>query len=237
MGIVNLHVSTDIVLFTTRDIDCSDNRKVAKKGLQVLLIKRDTEPHKNLWSLPGGLILADEGLLDSAKNVLLRKTGIKNVSIEQIGAFGDVKRDSRSRAISIAYMALVNSETIEKEFKEDIKESKWFWIKDLEDVNIVSEDGEVIEQLAFDHKEIIKDALGILIHKVGYTNIALKLLPELFTIKEAQLVYEAILDKSILNFRRKLGDMVLETDDFREGKAHRPAKLFAINKIWKENKF
>ena len=53
-------------------------------------------------------------------------------------------------------------------------------------------------------------------------------LPEKFTLNEVQKVQETILDISILpaNFRRKINDYVIETDEYTQGAGHRPARLF-----------
>ena len=63
-------------------------------------------------------------------------------------------------------------------------------------------------------------------NKIEYTPIAFNLLPRLFTVKELQYVYEAIMGTEILNFRRKMSDMIVETDEVIEGKPYRPAQIF-----------
>ena len=46
-------VTNDIIIFTTTDKEEDNFRKVAKKGMQVILIKRDYYPYKEKWALPG----------------------------------------------------------------------------------------------------------------------------------------------------------------------------------------
>ncbi|WP_282943555.1 NUDIX domain-containing protein [Paenibacillus sp. RC67] len=89
--------------------------------------------------------------------------------------------------------------------------------------NIVSNDG-----LAFDHAKIIAYAIERLRGKVNYTDIALHLMPKLFTLTELQQVYEVILDKELLKaaFRRKVVDLVTETDHYTENAGHRPSRLY-----------
>ncbi|MFF3926557.1 NUDIX hydrolase [Paenibacillus lactis] len=91
------------------------------------------------------------------------------------------------------------------------------------DYKIVSNDG-----LAFDHAKIIACAIERLRGKVNYTDIALHLMPELFTLTELQQVYEVILDKDLLKaaFRRKVADLVAETDHYTENAGHRPSRLY-----------
>jgi ADP-ribose pyrophosphatase YjhB (NUDIX family) len=91
------------------------------------------------------------------------------------------------------------------------------------------------EELAFDHYKIIDCAIDRIRNKVEYTPIALNLLPRLFTVKELQNVYEAIMGREILNFRRKMESMIVETDETIEGKPFRPAKVFKFNEKWEHN--
>lgn len=88
---------------------------------------------------------------------------------------------------------------------------------------IVSNDG-----LAFDHVKIIACAIERLRGKVNYTDIALHLMPKLFTLTELQQVYEVIMDKELLKaaFRRKVADLVAETDHYTENAGHRPSRLY-----------
>lgn len=94
------------------------------------------------------------------------------------------------------------------------------------DYSIVSNDG-----LAFDHAKIIACAIERLRGKVNYTDIALHLMPKLFTLTELQQVYEVILDKELLKaaFRRKVADLVTETDHYTENAGHRPSRLYRRN--------
>lgn len=91
------------------------------------------------------------------------------------------------------------------------------------DYKIVSNNG-----LAFDHAKIIACAIERLRGKVNYTDIALHLMPELFTLTELQQVYEVIMDKELLKaaFRRKVADLVAETDQYTENAGHRPSRLY-----------
>lgn len=85
--------------------------------------------------------------------------------------------------------------------------------------------------IAFDHAKIIAYALKRLREKIEYTPIAFSLLPELFTLTQLQQVYETILNKELLkaNFRRKIADMVTETNEYKKDAGHRPSKLYRFN--------
>ena len=94
------------------------------------------------------------------------------------------------------------------------------------DYAVVSNDG-----LAFDHAKIIAFAIERLRGKVNYTDLALHLMPKLFTLTELQQVYEVILGKELLKaaFRRKVADLVTETDHYTENAGHRPSRLYRRN--------
>jgi ADP-ribose pyrophosphatase YjhB (NUDIX family) len=104
-----------------------------------------------------------------------------------------------------------------------------------------AEKREIVESggIAFDHAKIIEYGIERLRRKIEYTDIAFNLMPELFTLTELQQVYEVILGRELLkaNFRRKVADMVLETDNLTKDAGHRPSKLYRYNPDWKEKEF
>ncbi|MGL5149330.1 MAG: NUDIX hydrolase [Clostridium sp.] len=263
-------VTNDVLIFTTCDKEEENTRKVPRKGLQVLLIKRDEYPHKGSYAIPGGFVSIKEGLEEGAIRKLKEKTGIDRVYIEQLYTYGEVDRDKRTRVITVSNLALLEKDLLNS--SEVIGE--WFWI-DKELYETIDGEDEIIRtyyitlreensnkiikykviektdksllrnkkyiyekqdesnlEIAFDHIKILNDGIGRLRNKVEYTPIAFSLLPRLFTVKELQYVYEAIMGKEILNFRRKMGDMIIETDEKIEGKPYRPAQVFKFNKNW-----
>lgn len=85
---------------------------------------------------------------------------------------------------------------------------------------------------AFDHAKLVTCAILSLRQQAeGDGKIVFDLMPEVFTLTELQKAFEIILDKKLLvaNFRRKMADYVIETDQIMEGAGHRPAKLFKRN--------
>jgi 8-oxo-dGTP diphosphatase len=270
-------VTNDIIIFTTDDKEEGNLRKVPKKGVQVILVKRNDYPYKDKWALPGGFVDINESLEEGAKRKLKEKTGIDNVYTEQLYTFGDVHRDKRTRVISVGNMALVEKSSIRFQEEDSLKKSEWFWIdktlistKKLEQyienrhlLSLKSNDGNIVmnyevteeigrdifrrkestyklldnstEELAFDHFKILDYGIDRLRNKVEYTPIAFNLLPRVFTVKELQNVYEAIMGREILNFRRKMGEMIIETEEKIEGKPFRPAKVFKFNENWEHN--
>ncbi|MSR86521.1 NUDIX hydrolase [Candidatus Woesearchaeota archaeon] len=203
-------VTVDIVIFSMHDHE-----------LKVLLIKRDIQPYKGGWALPGGFVHIDEDLEVAAKRELLEETGVKDVYLEQLYTFGDPKRDSRGRVITIAYFALIKSEGQRLDPKTDVSEANWFSAYQP-------------PKLAFDHSKILEYALKRLQWKLEYTTVAFQFLQDKFTLTELQKIYETILHKKFdkRNFRKKIFalDIVEDTGDILEGMAHRPAKLYKCNK-------
>ena len=90
------------------------------------------------------------------------------------------------------------------------------------------------KHIAFDHALAISYGIERLRNKIEYTDIVFNLMPEEFTLTELQQVYEVILDTELLkaNFRRKIQDMVQETNNYTRDKGHRPSKLYRFNPHW-----
>jgi 8-oxo-dGTP diphosphatase len=102
--------------------------------------------------------------------------------------------------------------------------------------NLTKIEKRIIESngIAFDHAKIIHYGIERLRNKIEFTDIAFNLMPEIFTLTELQQVYEVILDKEILkaNFRRKISNMVIETNEYKKNAGHRPSKFFKFNPNW-----
>ena len=163
--------------------------------LKLLLQKRDFEPYKGAWSLVGGFVKENEAVDDTAKRVLTELTGIKDLYMQQVGAFGNLNRDPGERVISVAYYALIN---IDKYKKDLIDKHNAYW-----------EDITNLPELYFDHNEMINKAHELLKQKVSREPIGFNLLPSLFTLNQLQTLHEAILGEEIdkRNFRKKVKDM------------------------------
>ena len=214
-------LTTDIVLFRVKDLTSKSPRKYAEKDLQVLLVKRENEPQKGVWSLPGGFVEIDEEIFDNVKRKLKEKTGVEgDFYIEQLYTWGDIDRDSRGRVISVSFMGLCNEDTYTE--KNVGRVTGWFSVKEI----FQGKFGD----LAFDHKKIICYAMERLKGKIEYTDIAFNLLPTNFTMRECQNVYELILNKHIDNFRRKVNEYVESTGEFKQGTQFRTAELYRVNK-------
>ena len=119
--------------------------------------------------------------------------------------------------------------------EDDILSSTVKIVKTVEN-RVTKIEREIIESegIAFDHAKIIEYGIERLRNKIEYTDIAFNLMPELFTLTELQQVYEIILDTELLkaNFRRKISDMVIETNEYTKDAGHRPSKLFRFDPNW-----
>jgi ADP-ribose pyrophosphatase YjhB (NUDIX family) len=93
--------------------------------------------------------------------------------------------------------------------------------------------------IAFDHALVIQYGIERLRNKIEYTDIVFNLMPKYFSLTELQQVYEVILGKELLkaNFRRKISDMVIETDHVKKNEGHRPSRLYTFNSCWRANDF
>jgi 8-oxo-dGTP diphosphatase len=202
-------VTVDVLMMSLRQRD-----------LQILLIKRRSWPYEDMWAIPGGFINMDESLETAAKRELQEETGVQDVYLEQLYTFGDPGRDPRTRVITVVYFALLDSERLQVRAASDVTEVGWFSVYDL-------------PLLAFDHEKIIQYALNRLRGKLEYTTIAFNLLPEQFTLRELQRVYEIILHKKVdkRNFRKKiLATGILEDTGAKKMEGtHRPARLYRFN--------
>jgi len=202
-------VTVDIVIFTIKN-----------RNLEILLVKRNLEPFKNQWAIPGGFVRIEESLDSAAKRELQEETGVKDVYLEQLYTFGSPKRDSRGRVITVAYMALINSDKLVLEASTDVSEAKWFSIRE-------------VPALAFDHLEILSYALKRLKWKFEYTTVAFSLLPKEFTISQIQAIYEIVFDKEFdkRNFAKKLLSInILKEEGVRREVSHRPPMLYSLKK-------
>lgn len=153
--------------------------------LKLLLLKRKFEPAKGEWSLMGGFVNPDESLDDAAKRIVLQLTGLEDVYMEQLYAFGDPERDPGGRIISVAYFSLIKIKEYDREL---VKEHGASWVPLSELPNLI-----------FDHDNMLEKALRKLRIRARTQPIGFELLPEKFTIPQLQRLYEAIYQNHSIN--------------------------------------
>ncbi|MDE6656570.1 MAG: NUDIX domain-containing protein, partial [Anaeroplasmataceae bacterium] len=245
-----MSITTDITLFSVSDIVSENYRKKSSKSFSILLVERQTAPFMHRYCIPGGFLSLDEKLLDSAKRVLFTEANIDDVYLKQFHTFSDIDRDVRGRVLSVSYIGLIDKSKIENNLKSkasffdlEVKENKnqltlsfhhdkvsfsCIVKKTIDAYGIVSFEEVENTFLAFDHLKVIATALEYLKRHIEQEDIVYHLLPEQFTLKELQLVYETILDKKLIDsaFRRTIQDKVIPTEKFKKDGGHRPSRLY-----------
>lgn len=191
-----------------------------EETLRVMLIQRDVEPYESEWAIPGGFVRRGETLMEAASRELEEETGIEDVFLEQLYTFGDPNRDPRGWIVSVAYYALVSPDKHRIHATADARQAKWFPVTS-------------VPRLAFDHQEILDKALERVRGKLTYAPLGFELLPQKFTIKQLQKVYEIVLGRTLdnRNFRKKIFamDVLRELGEMQMGVPHRAARLYKFD--------
>jgi 8-oxo-dGTP diphosphatase len=208
-------VTVDVAIFAVLD-----------GALQTLLVRRPSgagEPFPGAWALPGGFVDVDQdaSLEACALRKLREKTGVRTPYLEQLGSWGNGKRDPRGWSATHVYFALIAGADVTLEKGGNADAVAWKPI-----------DGNgVAERLAFDHAKLLAAALERLRGKVEYTSLPAYLLPASFTLAQLQSAYEIVLgralDKSAFRTRVLSAGLVEETGQFLTG-ANRPAALYRL---------
>ena len=195
--------------------------------LKILIGRRKMDPGRGEWSLYGGFVASDESVDDAATRTLYELTGLRNLYMRQVGAFGNVDRDPGERVVSVAYYALINVKDYDDELR---REHGVEWI----DIN-------EIPQLYSDHNEMVNKARKMMQQKLANEPVGFRLLPSLFTLTQLQKLYEAVngeeLDKR--NFRKRIKEMdfIEKTELIDKISSKRGAYLYRFNeKAYDEDK-
>jgi len=208
--------------------------------LNILLLKLKGA---ELWSLPGGFVQIDEDMDRAASRILEDRTGIKLPYLKQFHTFGDLNRRDNNpdlasiptmpkqfkdmlplleqRFISTGYLSLIDMRN-SKPTPDRISEScDWVPLESVPD-------------LIYDHNNIVLKALEQIRNQITYLPIGITLLPEKFTMKEYQILYEEILQKKLdrANFQKKMLKLAFLDRHEKQltGGAHKAPYLYAFNK-------
>jgi len=206
--------------------------------LKVLVIERKaiSDNKKGMNAIPGDLVYPDESLDEAAARVLRDLTSLEGLFLKQFYTFGDPLRVSdvkdqewlrsfranpERRVITVAYYSLVNMTEYQLIPSYFAQKAEWISLEDVPD-------------LAFDHNQIVKQALYSLREGLEKEQIGFELLPEKFTLTQLQNLHEIILDKKFdkRNFRKnaKKMDHLVALNEKQEGVLHKPAQLFKFEK-------
>lgn len=191
--------------------------------IKLLLIKRNMDPFKGDWAIPGDLVYPEEDLEEAASRILFDLTNIKNIELHQSQTFGKPDRHPQGRVITCAYFAMVKIDEVNAIASSWANEVKWVPIQR-------------IPKLAFDHNEIFNSSLELLKIKLSNEPICFDLLPDKFTLNELQQLYEYAYRVNLnkANFRKKIKPIpLIEHNEKQKNVKHRPAKLFSFD----EHKF
>lgn len=188
--------------------------------LKLLIGKRNMDPGRGEWSLYGGFVEKYESLDDAANRVLLELTGLKEIYMKQVGAFGAIERDPGERVISVAYCALINV----NDYNEELRRQHG--------VEWVSTDE--LPQLYSDHNDMVKKAITLLRRRISTEPLSFNLLPDLFTLTQLQHVYEAVLGEEIdkRNFRKRIKtiEFIEKTEFIDKITSKRGAAMYRFNR-------
>jgi len=204
-------VTVDVVLLTIRTGD-----------LSVLVVRRGEPPYEGRWALPGGFVRPDEDLDAAAVRELREETGLSSgFHLEQLRTYGAPRRDPRMRTVTVAYLALAPDLSAPRA-GTDAADADWRPVATLLAART---------RLAFDHDEILRDALDRARAKLEYTPLATAFCADTFTIGELRRVYETVWGTSIdpRNFHRKASKtpgFLVPTEETTTRDGGRPAQLF-----------
>jgi len=188
--------------------------------LKILIGRRKMDPGRGEWSLYGGFVAADESIDHAANRTLSELTGMNNIYMRQVGAFGNVDRDPGERVISIAYYALINVKDYDEALRID-HGIEWM-------------DVDKLPKLYSDHNLMVSKALKLMRQKLHTEPVGFRLLPSLFTLTQLQTLYEVVggteLDKR--NFRKRVKDMdfIEKTELIDKTGSKRGAYLYRFNR-------
>lgn len=186
--------------------------------LKVLLMRSDLKKYQSKWSLLGDLVKPDEDLDAAAYRILKQRTGLDDVYLEQVHSFGKINRHPGGRVVTVAYCSLINIQ----HHKLKILDNELHW-----------HDVASVKDLAFDHKTIFDLSLQRLQKRVQEHPLGFSLLPNKFSLRELQNLYEAILSIKLdrRNFRKKFFAMnfLVDMDEIEQNLPHRPGKLYKFD--------
>lgn len=188
--------------------------------LKLLIHKRRFEPFLGHWSLFGGFLKEGESLDQAAERILFELTGLEDIYMEEIQAYGEVGRDPAGRVISVAYVALIPAHRYSEEFSSRYG-ATWVNLKDL-------------PELIMDHRQMVDRGLRRLRRRAASQPIGFELLPRKFSIPQLQNLYEAIYQRELdkRNFRKKIFSMgvLINTEEKDMSTSKKGAFLYKFDK-------
>lgn len=206
-------VAVDLAVLTVRD-----------DRLQILLIERAIKPFRGMLALPGGFLASREEDLDGAAGrELTEETGLdpRALHLEQMRTYGAPDRDPRGRVLTVCYLAVVPNLPLPVP-GGDARAARWTPVDAVLDNGVAT---------AFDHREIIADAVERARSKLEYTTLGAAFCTTPFTISELRHVYETVWGHKLdpRNFHRKITGVdgfLVATGERTTRDGGRPAALY-----------
>jgi 8-oxo-dGTP diphosphatase len=198
--------------------------------LHVLLVCRGEAPYEGMWAIPGGFKRPTETLDDAAKRELAEETGVDAASLlAQFGAYGDPERDPRMNVVTVGYLAVLR-DVGAVVGGSDAAAAALIPMSDVLNGKI---------ELAFDHLQIVRDAVERVRTELELSGIATAFVGATFTLAELRAVYEAVwgVQLDAANFRRSVvaddGWVIPTGRRARPGSSGgRPAELYRAGRAW-----
>ncbi len=226
---------SDIVIFTIISTEKHTVKKsLPSRELFVMLIQRKVWPFMGQWALPGGFSKETETMHDCAQRELKEETGVDEVHLQYFNVYSTPGRDPRGWIISHAFLALVNEKVL-KGRRAAV---------DAIDVRLVPLNEALAMDLAFDHLQILEEALLKIRQQMLTTTIAKEFLPDEFTISELYQVIQTVVPEfEERNFIRKITSTqsrkgIIEEVRDRNGDlktsnrySQRPAQLYRFTEL------
>jgi 8-oxo-dGTP diphosphatase len=212
-------VTVDVVILT-----------MSEGMLHVLLVCRGEAPYEGMWAIPGGFKRPTETLDDAAKRELAEETGVDAASLlAQFGAYGDPERDPRMNVVTVGYLAVLR-DVGAVVGGSDAAAAALIPVSDVLNGKI---------ELAFDHLQIVRDAVERVRTELELSGIATAFVGATFTLAELRAVYEAVwgVQLDAANFRRSVvaddGWVIPTGRRARPGSSGgRPAELYRAGRAW-----
>ena len=210
--------------------------------LRVLLLKWK---HAEIWGLPGGFINMDEDMDKAAERVLKERTGLEFPFLSQFYTFGDCQRRNMDHTRELLKLMGMKSQSLNQWFSQRFITTGYLAPVNIRECGKPEPDNlssrcewvpaKKIPELAFDHKQIIGKALEHLRIRINYLPLGRTLLPETFTMKELQKLYEAVLGRQLDrgNFQRKILklDMLVRLNKKPDAGAHKAPYLYRFDPV------
>jgi len=120
---------------------------IIQKSSFLLLIKRQNDPYKDTFALPGGFVDEGETVEEALIREVFEETSLEIHPIEILGVYSTPTRDPRGHMMTVVFITITYGGELSA--GDDAKELHWIPLDNINNID-----------LAFDHKLIIKDYIN-----------------------------------------------------------------------------